>query len=327
MVILVEETIRKFGYNPDKLLPHSNKKILAACDDCGKVRVTSKNAYCDICHPCSNQSLERRKKISIANTDKHPTEETRRKLSEAGKGRHHTQEAKRKISEAHKGQGNPNYGKHPSNETLHKMSVSHSGVKNHNYGKHPSKETLKKMSESHKGQKPSEEQRKQSSERWKGKNNPNFGGNFSEEHILNLSLSHKDKHPSRETRLRMSQSYKHKKIKTHHTYPEHVFEQICKDYNLPYKYTGDGSFWIGRNPSINPDFVDCNGGKVAIEIFGDYWHSPLLRYNIAYPQTFKGREKLLKKYGWKLIVFWESDLRRNDATQFVLTILKKEGTI
>lgn len=327
MTILEEETVKEFGYNPDGLLPHSNKKILAACDDCGKVRVTSKNAYYGLCHLCGCQSPERRRKLSLANTGKYPTEETRRKLSEAGKGRHHTEETKKKMSEHQKGERSRNYGKHPSEKTRRKMSDARKGEKHWNYGKHPSKETLEKMRQSHKGQKPSEETRKKQSEQRKGENNPNFGKKFSEEHRLKLSLSHKGKRLSKETRLRMSKAFKHKKVKTHHTYPEHVFEQICKDCDLPYKYTGDGSFWIGRNPSINPDFVDCNGGKTAIEIFGDYWHSPLLRHNISYPQTLKGREKLLKKYGWKLIVLWESDLRREDAEEFVLTFLKKEKAI
>lgn len=114
---------------------------------------------------------------------------------------------------------------------------------------------------------------------------------------------------------------KAQKIPTHHTKPELIFEQICKNNNLPFKYTGDGSFWIGKNPSINPDFVDCNGKKIAIEIFGDYWHSPLLRKNIPYNQTYRGRNEILREYGWELVIFWESDLKRIDAEQFILNKL------
>ena len=109
---------------------------------------------------------------------------------------------------------------------------------------------------------------------------------------------------------------------THHTKEEMIFEQICKNNNLPFKYTGDGAFWIGKNPAINPDFVNCNGKKVAIEIFGDYWHSPLLKQNISYSQSYEGRNKILKEYGWKLVVFWGTDLLREDAEQFILNKLK-----
>ena len=109
---------------------------------------------------------------------------------------------------------------------------------------------------------------------------------------------------------------------TYLTKPELIFEQICKKNNLPFKYTGDGSLWIGKNPAVNPDFVECNGKKIAVEIFGDYWHSPLFK-KVPYNQTYEGRKKIFKKYGWKLIIFWEADLKRMDAEQFVLLRLSK----
>lgn len=119
----------------------------------------------------------------------------------------------------------------------------------------------------------------------------------------------------------LSCARKAKKIPKHHTKPELAFIEICNKYNLPFKYTGNGSFWIHN---INPDFVECNGKKIAVEIFGDYWHSPLLKRNMRYNQTYRGRKKILKKYGWKLIVLWESDLLRGDAEAFVLSKLEKE---
>jgi len=107
------------------------------------------------------------------------------------------------------------------------------------------------------------------------------------------------------------------------TKPERIFEALCKKNNLLFKYTGDGSFWIGKNPSVNPDFIECNGKKIAVEIFS-YWHDPLKRHcKVPYSGTYKGRKKILKKYGWKLIVFWQEDLEREDAEQFVLLTLKK----
>ena len=120
---------------------------------------------------------------------------------------------------------------------------------------------------------------------------------------------------------------KAQKMPTHHTKPELIFEEICKKYNLPFKYTGDGDFWIGKEPSVNPDFVECNSKKIAIEIFS-YWHDPIRRFGkVPYSGTYKGRKKILKKYGWKLIVFWQEDLERKDAERFVLIELKKQGII
>ena len=114
------------------------------------------------------------------------------------------------------------------------------------------------------------------------------------------------------------------KIPKHHMKPEMIFESFCAKDTLPFRYTGDGSFWIHN---INPDFVECNGKKVAVEIFGDYWHSPLLRSNIPYERTYKGRKEILKKYGWKLIILWESDLKRSDAEQFVLNKLRRNEIV
>jgi G:T-mismatch repair DNA endonuclease (very short patch repair protein) len=105
------------------------------------------------------------------------------------------------------------------------------------------------------------------------------------------------------------------------TQPERIFEDICKKYNLPFRFTGDGSLWIAR---ANPDFIHATR-KVAIEIFGDYWHSPLLNRNIRYTATFEGRRAQLKSKGYKLIVLWETDLKREDAEAFILSTLAKNG--
>lgn len=51
------------------------------------------------------------------------------------------------------------------------------------------------------------------------------------------------------------------KIPTSFTEPENRFHEICKNHSLPFKYTGDGSFWVG---GVNPDFVDINGKKIAL---------------------------------------------------------------
>ena len=125
---------------------------------------------------------------------------------------------------------------------------------------------------------------------------------------------------SEEYREQMREAIKHRKFPKHHTKPEQIFKEICKKYDLPFKYTGDNSFWIHN---INPDFIECNGKKIVVEIFGDYWHSPLLNPKLREDRTLPHRKKTLKQYGWKLIVFWESDLKRSDAEQFVLLELSK----
>lgn len=215
---------------------------------------------------------------------------------------------RRTNSEAKKGKLHPLWGKHRTEETKKKMSDAHKGKpglkgdKSPMFGKHPSEETRGKMSDAQRGEK-----------------NNNFGKPRSEETKRKISESERGKKVSEETKKIKREQRKHQKIPTHHTKPEMIFESICKRRNLPFKYTGDGSFWI---ENINPDFIECNGKKIVVEIFGDYWHSPLLRNTVSYNQTYEGRKKILKKHGWKLIVFWETDLLREDAEAFVLSVLK-----
>jgi len=103
-----------------------------------------------------------------------------------------------------------------------------------------------------------------------------------------------------------------------------IFEDICEKANLPFKYVGDGAFWIGEGTVLNPDFVEANGKKICVEIFGDYWHSPLLNRSLRENATLPYREKHYKRYGWEAIFIWESDLKREDAKEFVLSKLKKQ---
>ena len=90
---------------------------------------------------------------------------------------------------------------------------------------------------------------------------------------------------------------------------------------------GNGKIWIGKKPHLNPDFIECNGKKVAIFINGDYWHSPLLRYNIRDSQRVDTQIRICKQYKWIPVIVWESDLKRADAEQFVLSFLQKEGVL
>jgi len=72
---------------------------------------------------------------------------------------------------------------------------------------------------------------------------------------------------------------------------EKIFMKLCRKNNLPFRYVGDGSFWIGN---ANPDFVDSNGKKICVEIFGEYWHDKLLNEKVPYFRTEEGRKRALE---------------------------------
>ena len=64
-----------------------------------------------------------------------------------------------------------------------------------------------------------------------------------------------------------------------------------------WRYTGDGSFWMGF-PPLNPDFVNCNGKKIAIEVFAKYHKEK--NYGSVENYILQ-RSKGFSKYGWKTI--------------------------
>lgn len=88
---------------------------------------------------------------------------------------------------------------------------------------------------------------------------------------------------------------------------EKQFIEICEQFDLHFKYVGNGEFWMG-NPPMNPDFVDVNGKKVAVEILGDYWHNE---------NEFKERQEKFAEYGWKCIGIWGHELRKLSEEKIV----------
>jgi hypothetical protein len=47
------------------------------------------------------------------------------------------------------------------------------------------------------------------------------------------------------------------------------YVEITQKMNIPFKYTGNGSFIIGFK---NPDFVNINGKKICLELRHDGCH-------------------------------------------------------
>jgi len=91
-MILEQETYEQFGYYPSELTPQSHKKTIAACDDCGKVRIIQKKQYRSLCGSCAHKG------------EKNYMFDTHRKSEENPMfGKHHSEEARRKQLEAKKG--------------------------------------------------------------------------------------------------------------------------------------------------------------------------------------------------------------------------------
>lgn len=290
MVILEEETHEKFGYYPSDLSRGSHKRILAKCDDCGKIREMNKGDYSALCRSCGRKS------------EKNPMY-----------GKSHSEESRLKISQNRiyqKGENHPSYTlkiKCICLECGKEFLLKPSKVKNGG-GKYCSNKCV--------GNAISKNNRCENNPAWKGGPIRCKCKECRKIFYTPLNQIKKGwgKYCSRPCQTRGIQ-----RNKTKPTKPEQIFEEICNRNGLPFKYTGDRSFWLGN---ANPDFIH-NTRKLVCEVFGDFWHSPLLRRNMRYNETLEGRRAQLKAEGYKLIMFWETDLLRKDAEAYVLNILQK----
>jgi very-short-patch-repair endonuclease len=88
------------------------------------------------------------------------------------------------------------------------------------------------------------------------------------------------------------------------------FDDICKKHNLPYKFVGNGEFFIERKC---PDFINCNGEKIAIEVFYRK-HKEKFR-NKSLEQWKQERQEIFNKYGWKLIFFNEIQVNEQNILE------------
>jgi len=162
-----------------------------------------------------------------------------------------------------------------------------------------------------------EEHKRKLSEANKGQISWATGKKFSAEHKRKMSENSArywlGKHPSEETRSKISLALKGKKHSAEHikkilhrripTSLEDEFQKIIDKYNLPYKYVGDGKFFIER---YNPDFINTNHEKIAIEVYARYYK--LRNHESSIEEWKNKRQKVFNKYGWKIIFFNEIEV-------------------
>lgn len=247
------------------------------------------------------RSEEVKKKISESLRGRKCSEETKRKMSKSHEGKKHSEKSKKKISEGHKGIKFSEEHKRKLSESLKGKYV---GEKSYMYGKHPSEEILRKRSESHKGFKHSEETKRKLSEMNKGRKH-------SEETKKKISESHKG--------IKFSEEHKEKIIKAiikanciKPNKAELKLDQLLNNL-LPneYKFVGDGQVIIAGKC---PDFININGKKELIELYGRYWHRN------DDPQE---RIDLFKQFGYNTLVIWDNELKNEKELKNKILIFNK----
>lgn len=77
-----------------------------------------------------------------------------------------------------------------------------------------------------------------------------------------------------------------------------LIKLLNKLFPNEYKYIGNYQFFLGGK---NPDFMNMNGQKKLIELYGDYWHKK---------ESEQIRIDHFKKYGFDTLVIWENELKK-----------------
>lgn len=243
------------------------------------------------------------------------------------KGWHHSEESKRKMSESRKGHIPWNTGKTYSVEQKRNLA----GHIPWNKGKQLSLEYRQKLSQAHRGNTPSQEARTNMSLAQKGKT-------LSLEQRRKISQSHIGIRPSNETREKLSNSHKgiEQSVETRRKHSlailkayqegriiyhkpnksELKLDRILRDY-FPgeWKFVGDGQVYLG---GCIPDFINCNGRKLIIELFGDVWHGR--KWPVPYRQTENGRRHIFARYGYGLLIVWDSELGNLPAEEIAAKV-------
>lgn len=86
---------------------------------------------------------------------------------------------------------------------------------------------------------------------------------------------------------------------------EQNISELCIKNNLPFIYTGNGTFFIGRK---NPDFVDKKK-RIAIEVFYSFFKE---RNYVSVEEYKKQRIEYFERYGYKVIFLDEYDILNKD---------------
>lgn len=206
-------------------------------------------------------------------------------------GYKHTEETKRKIGDAH-------IGLKWSDETKEKIRQKQLGVKESDETKAKlralwtpehralmssirkkqvvSEETKRKISLTTKGKPKSESCKEKHRQLWKNK----------EHAIRQLWLQRRNIKPNKPEKI--------------------VFTVLNAMYPNEWDYTGNGKILIER---LNPDFINVNGKKLIIEVFGDYWHKDGVANGTTKAESY--RRKVFSKYGYDMLVLWEKDIKGN----------------
>ena len=82
-----------------------------------------------------------------------------------------------------------------------------------------------------------------------------------------------------------------------------VMAMLNAFYPNEWQYVGNCGFVLG---GLIPDFMNVNGRKLLIEVFGDYWHKG---------ENPQNRIDYFKQFGFSTLVIWEHELKNPESVE------------
>lgn len=248
---------------------------------------------------------ESKAKISCAGMGRIVSEETRVKLRKANLGKIVTEATRVKLSKAQKANcQNPEYNAHMSKVRTGRIPTTkaRANMSKAQMGRTHTQATKSKMSEV-------------AGVRWQ---DPEYRAAMSQMSMGNeyaLGYRHTE-----ETKTKMSKSqkllwqdleYRDRSVKAmrlgclvHPNKPELVLVALLESvYPSEWAFVGDGTLIID---GLNPDFVNTNGKKQIIELFGRYWHSKEIIKN---RRSDEERIKSYASLGYSTLIIWDDELK------------------
>lgn len=249
---------------------------------------------------------EQKKKVSVAKTGSHLTETTKEKLRQINLGRKCSEETRAKLSLIHKGRPltesqkialqKARTGRKISEETRERLRLSHLGQK-------PSILCLEKLQQASRVKWMQPEYRKLQLERLHSPESRKkatlsmVGHPVHSDTRAKISSSLMGHGFTDETRLKWQKSMKGKLHMRPNQAEKKVLQLLNSMYPSEWSYVGDWSMILAGK---NPDFVNINGKKLIVELFGDFWHKG---------ENPEDRIALFSKFGYKTLVIWERELK------------------
>lgn len=212
------------------------------------------------------------------------------------------------------------------------------GCMPHNTGKHWPANVKEKISRARRGQTPKDETKRKLSLIKLGENNPFYNKHHTAKTKAEIRKKILTLWQNQKYRERISQAFSQARLKQWQN-PQYVINQVALikasgkmkpnkaeqqltyilSRNIPaFSYNGDFSLGISLGGLI-PDFVNTNGKKEIIELFGKYWHSgKFIEKN--WRRSELGRVMIYNSLGWRCLVIWESDLKKLTEEEIVTKI-------